>query len=200
MGVVSGIKKLLSGVVLGILAYASGFLIFALLLYERVKNAYQSLGLPIDFSALRNQLGDSVLPNAARIVGWMWESAHMVVFNFSANAAFIGEVNETINFTQTPIWNNTYFIIPPLVLIVFGFLHNRIHSDTSSYAGLKTGITLSIGYAAVFGVVMYLTMWHIFLGLATVQLTPEWGQGFIASLVYPMVFATLGGYIGSTTG
>lgn len=196
MNVASGLKKAVSGVLLGIVSYVTGYAIMAGLVYNQVAQSYESLGFPVDFSVIRNRVGTDALPSAIKITGWMWETAHTVPFNFRAGAAFGGEISQTLNFSTTTIWGDFMYLIPPAILLLAGVIHHRINGESGSFGGIGTGISLAIGYGIVFGAGLYLTRWILNAGILVVLLFPVWDHGFAAGFIYPLIFGTVGGYAG----
>jgi len=195
MVIKSAIKKGVSGTIIGGLSYVAGYMILAVLLRGQIRDTYSSLGLPVEFTTISNQVGASALPNESKIFGWMWQTAHTVSFKFEATALF-AETSRIVELNTIPIWNNLMYLLPPVILFISGFVHHRLNNFSGIKGGFSAGISLAVGYGITFVLGMYLTVWYVDLGLGYISLVPQVGRGILAGFMFPLVFGAFGGFVG----
>jgi len=113
----------------------------------------------------------------------------------------VGEDTSTVNpmyeYT-TFVPRLTYFIIPIVVLVCIGFAVSLLTDADTAPRGWATGATAALGYVACAGgiVLAPVTAWTIPPLNATYNII-AWQTLVVTGVVYPVVFAGVGGALGS---
>ncbi|QLC32806.1 transporter [Halarchaeum sp. CBA1220] len=169
----------------GIAAYVLQYLVVYLWQANRVRDQLSGLNAVIEF------LGGQAIP-AWQAVGWLFYNAHFVSFTYPS----FGGGRTATNLIASGNAPQLLYVLPPLFLLVGGYLLVRSVSLADPTDGALCGTVLSLGYAvpAWFGVFAFrITTESNWLG-------PDLVTGIVlAGVVYPVVFGAIGGAVAAAT-
>ncbi|WP_435095113.1 transporter [Halarchaeum sp. P4] len=171
--------------VTGIVAFVVEYLVVYLWQANRVREQLSGLNAIIEL------LGGQAIP-AWKAVGWLFYNAHFVSFTHPA----LGGGRTATNLIANGDAPQLLYVLPPLVLVVAGYLLVRYVSLGDPTEGALCGTVLSLGYA--------IPAWA---GVFAVRITtdsswmgPDLVTGLVlAGVVYPVVFGAIGGAIAAAT-
>jgi hypothetical protein len=194
------LAKAVAGVVAGVGAYLCGYALTFALMATRVQEYFDSTaGSSVDFSQVAARFGEEALPSSAKVVSWFYLGAHNVRFELEGQA--LGRQDSArVSITDAPVWNDLLFLVPPLVLLVVGYVYQTRITSGDRFRWLGTGVVLAVGYAAVSIPFILFSFWVLNLGLAGISLAPLPGQGLALTAAYGLVFGTAGAVAGHLRG
>lgn len=176
-GTLADTRGLGIGVALGAGAWLFGYLLTYALAGSKVKNA----------GAVRLIEAVSGQEVAWKIVGWIFYNAHLVETSMDVPLFGASAVN-FIAQSEGNAW--VLYLLPPLVLFAVGAVAARLAGSASGEAGAKAGATLVPGYLVL----------SLLGALAFSVSSGDSSAGpnllmavFLAGLVYPTLFGSLGG-------
>lgn len=171
------------GAVGGVFAYLIGFTITYLLKGRAVS---ESLSLPFD-------LGPDV-PTWI-VVGWLFHGMHQV--NLVATATGAGRTRrELVAVSSFGFWESWLILVPAVVITLVGV--RTALGTTDLQSGALTGASMAAGYliAVVAGTVLF--TYTVSAGGLSVSVAPDLISGVVlAGVLFPAVFGTVGGLLGS---
>ena len=167
----------------GTLAGAGAFLASYLLIY-----LYSGRDVEESFQPIEQLLAvfEAEPIGTWRAVGWVLYSAHFVDLRVVTSIGGFESVSYVDLVREGSYTPELLYLIPPLVLVVAGFLVARRVEPTLLSESAMTGATVAIGYAAAVLAGLYLFSYE--------NTHPELVPAIvIAGFLYPVVFGAIGG-------
>lgn len=186
----------LAGAVYGVAAFLVGYLGSLALVYEDVDTSGDLL------DAIATRLGPTLggafrdvatwlQPDPLQTVAWFFYNGHYVPLEVRASA--LGQrLTATVSLQQTPMWTSALVLIPPVVLLVAGFLFARRQSHDRAAPALGCGVRIALGYAAIAVAGVYLVGYSRSAGIAMITLQPSLSTAAFYCGGYALVFGTAG--------
>lgn len=174
-----------TGAAFGVLAYAVGYVVTFLWQSGNVENSLDG------YNFVANLFGGDPIP-AWKGVGWLFYNAHGVAFTYPES----GGGRAARSFIANGNAPELLYALPPLVLLIAGYLVARIVSARSLDTGARAGVGVVVGYLllALVGLVVFV---HT-SGGSSIHVDYVPGV-LLAGIVYPVLFGTAGGALGGAT-
>lgn len=180
MGVLATIKQLVFGIVFGVLSWAGG-----------VVATYVWKGDAVDTYLTQASVG----PTKETWVGWLYYGAQQVDITSTQSAA--GETaSQTFSMQNVPFWDSALQVVPPLALVVGGFLLGRTVTARDATGTLTTGLALGYVGMMLAGVVLF--MYGQSVGFAAAYVHPEFQGTVVMGAVYGFVAGGVGVFVGQS--
>ncbi|WP_224334907.1 transporter [Haloprofundus halobius] len=175
-----GVLTAVAGVLAGTVAYAFGYALTYVLTSSEIQNSSAQQLLEV-FS------GESATWKA---VGWVFYNAHFV----DAQIPSLFGASRAINFVaEVEAFPSLLYVLPPVLLLLAGVVVARIGGVSDAADGAKVGASVLAGYFALSVVGAFL--FTVPIG-ETATAEPDFVAAvLVAGVVYPAVFATLGGVV-----
>lgn len=196
MSLRNSIKRGLAGVISGCFAFGGGLLITLLLMGGRVDRFLSSSGAQVDFAQVAAQYGESAAPGTAKVVSWFYFGAHTISFELQAQALLAGSESVSFSLSDSAVWMEALWVVPPVVLVGFGYLYARGYANGSAGSLLGGAVALTVGYAIAGAVAFAASYWTLDAGVGAIVLGPA-ESGIAMLLAYPAVFGGLGCVLGT---
>ncbi|MFB6078397.1 MAG: transporter [Halarchaeum sp.] len=167
--------------VVGIAAYVLEYLVTYLWQANDVREQLQGINAIIEL------LGGQAIP-AWKAVGWLFYNAHFVSFTRPG----LGGGRVSTNLIASGNAPQLLYVVPPLFLLVGGFLLARYVGLDDPTDGALAGTVVSLGYA--------IPAWFCVFAFRVTSdgawIGPDLVTGIVvAGVVYPVVFGAIGGAI-----
>jgi hypothetical protein len=186
----------LAGAAYGVAAFLVGYLASLGLVYRDVDASDELL------NAIATRLGPTLggafrdvatwlQPEPLRTVGWFFYNSHYVPLEVRASA--LGQrLTTTVSLQQTPVWTSTLVLVPPVVLLVAGFLFARRQSHDRAAPAPGCGARIALGYAATAVAGVYVIGYSRNAGIAMITLQPSLSTAALYCGGYALLFGTAG--------
>jgi hypothetical protein len=186
----------LAGAAYGVAAFLVGYLASLALVYRDVDASNELLDAIA--TRLGPTLGDAfrdvaswLQPDPLQTVAWFFYNGHYVPLEVRA-AALGQRFTATVSLQQTPMWTSALVLIPPVTLLLTGFLFARRQSDRHPPPALSCGLRIALGYVAVAVAGVYLVAYSRSAGIAMITLQPPLSTAALYCGGYALLFGTAG--------
>jgi hypothetical protein len=172
------------GALVGTAAFVFGYLVTHLWQAVNVRESLET------YNFFAELFGGSAIPTW-KAVGWLFYNAHLVPFTYPE-----GGGRASADFIAGGDAPTLLYLLPPLLLVVAGFVLTRVANANSTDTGVRAGVGVVAGYVllAVLGLFVFQ---H---GSGGDSIHPQYALGvLVAGVVYPVLFGGLGGLLGAVT-
>lgn len=196
MSLTGSIKRGVAGVASGCLAFVAGYLFAFVLTSGRVERFLSSAGTGVDFTQVIAQYGERAAPGTAKVVAWFYLGAHDVALEMQAQAMLMGSESVVVSVTDSPVWTDLLWLVPPAALVGIGFLFVRGYTEGTGRSALGGAVALTVGYAGLALVAAGLSIWQFDVGVGAIALIPRVSD-LVMLGVYPAIFGGAGCALGT---
>ncbi|MFC3477074.1 transporter [Halobacterium litoreum] len=174
-----------TGAVAGVLAYALGYVVTYLWQSSSVENALDG------YNFVASLFGGDPIPTWQG-VGWLFYNAHAVAFTHPG----LGGGRVARNFIADGNAPQLLYLLPPLVLVLTGFVLARAANAPDGQTGARAGVQLASGYFVL--AVVGLFAFQYSSGGSSIHVDYVLGV-VLAGLLYPLAFGAAGGALAGAT-
>lgn len=173
------------GAISGVVTFLVGYVVTFLWQSQAVEESLQNYNTIVDF------FGGNPIPTW-KAIGWLYYNAHAVPFTTPA----FGGGRASQNMIADGNAPMLLYIVPPLLLIIGGFIVARSLDKRKAETGARVGVGVVAGYllAALVGLVVFRHASSS--GVIHVQYALG---ALVAGVVYPVVFGAIGGALAGIT-
>jgi len=174
-----------SGAVAGVLAYAIGYAVTYLWQSSAVENALSG------YNFVASLFGGDPIPTWQG-VGWLFYNAHAVAFTHPG----IGGGRVARNFIADGNAPQLLYLLPPVLLLLTGFVLARAAGARDGQSGARVGVQLASGYFVLAVVGLFAFQY----GSSGSAIHPDYVLGvLLAGVLYPAAFGAAGGALAGAT-